>query len=211
MKHPTTRGLYAYWNAVRGSRLAPRRYEIEPSQIVPYLSETIILGKPDVGECRIRVAGTRIGEWLGCELRGQRFVDMWQSRDQVVIMDNLTSICAHGAVGLFEFQATERGMDSARASFEMLLLPLTHLEEEVERVLGSISITTDGNFTGDVDAGLTLIANEIIWPDGRPHGLARASKSSEVPPAIGPCIRRARIVRSNRRKFLVYDGGRSGE
>ena len=29
MKLPTTRGLYDYWNAVRGARLAPRRYRTQ--------------------------------------------------------------------------------------------------------------------------------------------------------------------------------------
>jgi hypothetical protein len=211
MKQATSKGLYDYWNAVRGRRLAPRRYEIEPSQIVSFLSETIILEKPDQDGCRVRVAGTRISEWLGFELRGQRFFDLWRAEDRVVLMDNLTSICAHGGVGLFEFEVRERGMDCAGASFEMLLLPLTHLEDQVERVLGSITIMGEQSFAGDISGGVTLISNEIIWPDGRPFRLAHLDRPSGLTPAIDPRMRRARLVRCDRRKFLVYDGGRAGE
>lgn len=210
MKLPTTRGLYDYWNAVRGARLAPRRYEIEPSQIVPFLSETIILEKPNTEECRVRVAGTQIGEWLGQDIRGELFFDLWRPEDRVVLMDNVTSMCAHGGVGLFEFEVQERDTDCAVASFEMLLLPLTHLGEDIERVLGSVSIVEDKMFCGDMSLGLSLTHNEIVWPDGRPHGL-RHAKPSGATMALESGTRRARLVRSDRRRFLVYDGGRCGE
>lgn len=211
MKLPTTKGLYDYWNAVRGARLAPRRYEIEPSQIVPFLSETIILERPDDEGCRVRVAGTRIEEWLGQDIRGELFFDLWRPEDRVVLMDNVMSMCAHGGVGLFEFSVQERDADCAAASFEMLLLPLTHLGENVERVLGSISIIEDTLFTGDMSMGLSLTHNEVVWPDGRPHGLAREGETRGVTQAVAGGFRRARLVRSDRRRFLVYDGGRSGE
>lgn len=210
MKLPTTRGLYDYWNAVRGARLAPRRYEIEPSQIVPFLSETIILEKPNTEECRVRVAGTQIGEWLGHDIRGELFFDLWGPEDRIVLMDNVTAMCAHGGVGLFEFDVQERDADFASASFEMLLLPLTHLGDDVERVLGAISIVEDKMFAGDMSMGLSLTHNEILWPDGRPHGL-RQTRASAVTQAVEGGMRRARLVRSDRRRFLVYDGGRSGE
>lgn len=211
MKQPTTKGLYDYWNAVRGARLAPRRYEIEPSQIVPFLSETIILERPESDACRVRIAGTRIGDWLGFDPRGQHFLELWRSEDREVIADNLMSISSHGAVGLFEFEARERGGEAVSATFEMLLLPLTHLEDRVERVLGSISIIAPPNFHGDAAAGLALASNRIIWPDGRPHGLRPEHQTLGAPPAIAAGVRRARLVRSDRRKFLVYDGGRAGE
>ena len=47
MKHTTTQNLYAYWNAMRGARLAPRRFEIEPAQIADILPDTFILERVD--------------------------------------------------------------------------------------------------------------------------------------------------------------------
>ena len=84
-------------------------------------------------------------------------------------------------------------------------------KHQVERVLGSITIMGEQSFAGDISGGVTLISNEIIWPDGRPFRLAHLDRPSGLTPAIDPRMRQARLVRCDRRKFLVYDGGRAGE
>ena len=103
MRQATTQGLYQYWNTVRNGRMAPRRYEIEPSQIVPFLSETMILEEP-LDACRFRVAGTRVCETLGDNLRGNCFFDLWSAEDQLILRDNIRTIAKYGAVGLFSFE-----------------------------------------------------------------------------------------------------------
>jgi hypothetical protein len=218
MKKATTQGLYQYWNAVRGNRLAPRRYEVEPSQIVPFLSNTIILEQPDNTGCRIRVAGTNVCELLGDDLRGQLFLEHWDDDDQHVLLDSLKTITRYGGVGLFEFNGEFRE-DSPVAKFELLLLPLLHLESRIERVLGSISAIAEPDWlAGSYPCRLRLTSNKIIWPDGRHRGLARdsqpvpfqAERPGNVPVLRSDAgIRRARLVRSERRQFLVYDGGLS--
>ena len=214
MRQPTTQGLYQYWNIVRNGRLAPRRYEIEPSQIVPYLSETMIMDAP-TESCRIRVAGLQIGEWLGNNLRGQYFLDLWSTSDQFVLRDNIGTIAQHGAVGLFTF-AADLSDAAEPASFELLLLPLTHLDEHIERLLCSVTPLASPDWLSTAPpAQLRLTSNEIIWPDGRPRSLTRRAQpsfysKSEVPVVRGPAgVRRARLVRHERRSFLVYDGGRA--
>lgn len=230
MKHTTTQGLYQYWNTVRGSRLAPRRFEIEPSQITPFLAETMILEQPLSRDCRVRLAGTRVTEMLGRNLRGQTFYDLWSHDDRRILADNMRTIVAHGGVGLFGVAGTLRD-DIPAAEFEMLLLPLTHLGDRVERVLGSLSIVRPTAWIKtSPPVRLVLRRNDIIWPEGRPRSL----KSSAPPLAAmsesrdWPMIRdddrdddpdgdqpsdvlprRARLVRSDTRSFLVYDGGRA--
>ncbi|MGI9477514.1 MAG: PAS domain-containing protein [Hyphomicrobiaceae bacterium] len=214
MRQPTTQGLYQYWNIVRNGRLAPRRYEIEPSQIVPYLSETMIMDAP-TESCRIRVAGLQIGEWLGDNLRGQHFLDLWNTSDQMVLRDNISTVAQHGAVGLFTF-AADLSDETEPASFELLLLPLTYLDDNIERLLCSISpLETPDWLSATPPMQLRLTSNEIIWPDGRPRSLLQRAQPSfytrgEVPVVRGQAgVRRARLVRHERRSFLVYDGGLS--
>lgn len=214
MRHVTTQGLYNYWNTVRGDRLAPRRYEIEPSQIVPFLSETVILEDPS-DACRIRLAGTRVCETLGDNLRGQAFLDLWSAEDQAVLHDSISTITLHGGVGFFNFSATLTD-DVPSAEFELLLLPLTHLEERIERLLGSVALLEAPEWLATATPVQRLLtSNEIIWPEGRPHAFTNRRQApfqarEEVPVLRQQSgIRRARLVRSERRNFLVYDGGRA--
>ena len=211
MRQATTQGLYQYWNTVRGSRLAPRRYEIEPSQIVSYLSETLILEHPGTDDCRVRVAGTRVCQWLGEDLRGRPFHELWSEADWFVLSDNIRTLARHGGVGLFTF-AGEFVDDASAAEFEMLLLPLTHLEERIERVLGSISvIASPAWLETSLPRSVRLTSNAVVWPDGRPRGIVDSLRRLAPPlhevPSLRTNVRRARLVRSDRRSFLVYDGG----
>jgi hypothetical protein len=228
MKHETTLGLYRYWNTVRSGRRAPRRYEIEPAQIVPFLAETLILEQQDDNDCRVRVAGTHVNETLGVNLRGQTFYDLWSEPDQVVLRDNIRTITEHGSVGFFTFSAA-LGKDEPIAEFEMLLLPLTHLEDRIDRLLGCISVVGSPEWLDSAPpVSLDLLSNELIWPDGRPRPhaslkemplfarrefakseFAKSEFARREVPSLRPNegIRHARLVRSDRRSFLVYDGG----
>ena len=77
MKQKTSQILYAYWNGVRGERMAPRRFEIEPARIATILPETFILERLDTDTFVYRLAGTRMCEQFGCEFRGANFLDGW--------------------------------------------------------------------------------------------------------------------------------------
>ena len=70
MQQPTSRQLYAYWDHVRNGRVAPRRFEIEPSMIAAMLPETFIVEGTGALGYRFRLAGTRICEQFGREVRG---------------------------------------------------------------------------------------------------------------------------------------------
>ena len=86
MKQKTSQILFAYWNEVRGSRVAPRRFEIEPSRISEILPETFILERLDRETYRFRLAGTRICEEFGQELRGTNFLDGWLDDGCIVLL-----------------------------------------------------------------------------------------------------------------------------
>ena len=88
----------------------------------------------------------------------------------------------------------------------MLLLPLRHTGETIDRVLGLFSSARPAAWLGELPlATKRLIANELIWPAGAPTVDERAPCV-----ATSPCClpsRHARIVRSERRQFRVFEGG----
>lgn len=190
---------------MRGDRLAPRRFEIEPSCIAAHLPDTFILERIDDTSSRFRLAGTRICEAFGHDFRGRNIYDMFDDASRAELYAAVSAIVARGAVGLFLIEAHD-GTGHV-ATFEMLLMPLTHTREVVDRFLGSIVPVERLNWLGTKPLiSARLLRSELIWPDGHPRG--HVDSAHRQTPFL-PNIREARIVRSNRRQFRVYEGGLS--
>jgi hypothetical protein len=208
MRHKTSKTLFAYWNGVRGEHMAPRRFEIEPAKISAILSSTFMLERIDSSTYRYRLAGTAVCNIFGAELRGSNFLDGWPPEDHLSLMRRLSVLLGRGAVELIHLEAAPTGR--ASVPFELLLLPLRHTGEAIDRILGSFVALECPSWLGYVPlATKRLIANEFIWPAGNPNREADArpplTRPNHVPLALVP--RGGRIVRSERRQFRVFDGG----
>lgn len=210
MRHETIKGLYHYWNDLRGERIAPRRFEIEPSRIGDFLPDTFILERSAKDHYAFRLAGTRLAERFGTELRGRSLTSCFDARDAATLTARLDQAASQGGALLLSLEA--HGPRSAKCAFEMIILPLIHMQPSPDRFLGAASALAQPGWLGhDPVTKLEIEADEVIWPDGRPHAVV-ASVDRQVP--FLPHIRTARIVRQDRRQFRVYDGGltaRSGE
>jgi hypothetical protein len=203
MKQRTSQIIYQYWNEVRGDRMAPRRFEIEPARIGQILPATFILERLDPTNYRFRLAGTRICEQFGLELRGSDFLDLWNSVDRSVVARHLAELSAQGGIGLLTLAAATG--DRREAVFEAVILPLLHNEPTADRFLGAISAIDNPSWLGtDRLVSRRLIEHEVIWPDGKPHAVVK--KLQQQTPFLAE-LAAARIVRANRRQFRVLDGG----
>ena len=203
MKELVSRSLFTYWNGLRGDRIAPRRFEIEPSSIATYLPDTFILERTDPKAVRFRLAGTRISEAFGIDFRGLNLFDLFGDREREILEGCIAHIVSQGAVGVFQIEgANEHGF---AASFELLILPLTHTRGNIDRFVGSIAPLTKPTWLGSV--ALTqrrLLQHELVWPDNRPSAAAQ-TMHHQLP--FVPHLREAKIVRTHRRQFRVYEGG----
>jgi hypothetical protein len=193
MQQPTSRQLYAYWERVRNGRVAPRRFEIEPSKIAAVLPETFIVEGAGALGYRFRLAGTRICEQFGRELRGADLLSLWEDADRVAVASLLHKVFTDGAVGHGRFRAYSGA--NRQASFELLLLPLIHTGETINRVLGAITAIEPPFWLG----AEPLLRQEIIelnehWPDGPPVPLAPDGVEAAIPGS---------------RRFRVLEGGLS--
>ena len=203
MQQRTNQVLYAYWNDVRGERIAPRRFDVEPSQIGVVLAETFILECPEAEGITFRLAGTKICEQFGREFRGSAFLELFCEADRADIIEQLRHVQAQGAVLVLEVKAD---LDEKRqVRFEMLLLPLVHSGASISRMLGAVAAIDPPDWLGTERLpALQLVTHEQIWPDGRPHAIMEKFRAQ---PVLAPEMAGARIVRINRRSFRVLDGG----
>ncbi|MBN9291871.1 MAG: PAS domain-containing protein [Hyphomicrobium denitrificans] len=203
MQESVSQALYSYWNSLRGDRVAPKRFEIEPSCISGNLPDTFILERVSPSSLRFRLAGTRICEAFGIDFRGVDLFRLFEDGDARIIAQQIAS-ASEGAVCVFRISA---GSTSGLSTeFELLILPLTHTRDTVDRFLGALTPVAKPNWLGTV--ALTqrkLLSHELIWPDG----VALPAEQGSNIPVLMPTIREARIVRSNRRQFRVYEGGLS--
>ena len=205
MKQKTSQILFAYWNGVRGERMAPRRFEIEPARIASILPETFILERLDSDTFVYRLAGTRLCEQFGTEFRGTNFLDGWSEDDRHTIAQQLAQAAAQGGVVVLDVEAGVLDTTRPRVIFEMTLMPLIHTSSQVTRLLGSVSAIDPPAWLGaERLTSKRLTGHHVMWPDGRPHALA--DKYRNQTPFIAS-LAGARLVKSERRSFRVLDGG----
>lgn len=204
MKQKTNQLLYAYWNEVRGERMAPRRFEIEPGRIAQILPETFILERVDHATYPYRIAGTKISDQFGVEHRGTNFLSDWIDDDRLTLAQQLDTVCSRGGALIFDIEAAAD--ERRRATFEFCILPLIHAGDTVTRAVGACSAIDPPAWLGSTRLWRKrILTHEIRWPDGRPYAVAE--KWREHAPIL-KTIANARLVRRERRAFRVIDGGR---
>ncbi len=206
MQNSTSTRLFAYWNDIRGPRMAPHRFEVEPARIADILAQTFILEHDDENKFRFRLAGTQVCDHFGREFRGHDILNMWAGEDRINFERILRGSSLEGAVSVVAFEA--QTADGRTASFEMLILPLVHSGNAITRLLGCIS--ADDNppaWLGTQPVATQRVKRiSMIWPDGRPHAILQKS-DKQLPFSQVPGHKR--VVSIDRRNFRVYDGGRS--
>lgn len=138
MRHENSRQLHLYWNVLRGSRSAPERSEIEPSDIRSILGDTFILEVSNaLRTISFRLAGTRLCAAHGRELKGLGYLALWSEEDNFEIARAVNRVYAHNTPMLLSYVAHT---GSGRfVEYESVLLPLASALDGNQRVLGIAS------------------------------------------------------------------------
>jgi hypothetical protein len=200
---PTTQTLFDYWNDVRAGRLAPDRLEIEPSRIAAILSETFMLQRADSGNFRYRLAGTRLCELFGAELRGRNFLEFWRKEDGAMLRRCLAAVCERGAVGVLTLECGDG--PRRRMELEAILLPLLHGGKDLSRVLGAMTPVQAHGLPHPPLGPCRLVHQELVRLNGRPHPPFSLVETGQAPLLPEPLPKHASAVR----RFRVLHGGRS--
>ncbi|HLS58040.1 MAG TPA: PAS domain-containing protein [Paracoccaceae bacterium] len=133
--------LRSYWERLRAGRIAPYRAEIDPREFESALENMFIIERIAPGNFRIRLAGLKICEIAGMEVRGMEPSHLIAEPDQARFERLLGVVMTEPAVVELGLETEPRPVIS-RAT--MLLMPLRSDFGEINRVLGCASL--DGTF-----------------------------------------------------------------
>jgi len=139
MKHQSTRTVFDYWNKKRGTRAAPARADIDPTEIRHALGDTFMLAADFADQLRFRLAGTRVCALFDREIKGESIIDLWSEESRQSI-EELLAVVTDEATGVVA-GLTARTEDGAKADLELLLLPLAHVGHARIRAIGVLAPT----------------------------------------------------------------------
>ena len=201
MRHAINKDLYAYWDRLRGARVAPDRNDIDPSAIRHLLADCFIVEIDDACEFPLRLSGTRLNALRGSEGRGAPFLEMWREADRrelaaavLTVIDGATPI-----VGAVKARAAaDDGEGAARRDLdlELLLLPLRHFGKKRSRLLGALAPFGEVDWFGRVPAAKLEIGC-LRMMSAHERSMRRAPMPPFPPQAGGV------------RHLIVYEGGKA--
>jgi hypothetical protein len=128
--------LKSYWDRLRAGRVAPYRAEIDPRQFESALENMFIVEKLGPDNMRVRLAGMKICEMMGMEVRGMQPGALIEEQDRLRFDRLLSVVMAEPAIVELKLAAQNRA-GVYRAT--MLLMPLRSDFGEINRVIGCTS------------------------------------------------------------------------
>jgi hypothetical protein len=127
----------AYWEALRGSRIMPKRSEIDPRGIESALEYTFVLERIAIGVARLRIAGSHLNNLMGMEVRGMPITSFITPNGRQQMGDMLEEVFQRPSLCEVRLSA-ETGRNKPAMDARMILLPLKSDLGDVSRVLGCL-------------------------------------------------------------------------
>lgn len=133
--------LRTYWDRLRAGRIAPYRAEIDPRQFEQALENMFIVERLAPTNMRIRLAGMKICDMMGMEVRGMQPSFLIDEPDRTRFDRLLNVVMSEPAVVELTLSAPNR---AGTYGASMLLMPLRSDFGDINRVIGCTS--GDGEF-----------------------------------------------------------------
>jgi hypothetical protein len=135
---PELREFKDYWNAKRGTRLMPRRADIDPVELrrhLPFVALIEVLN--DTQDFRFRLLGTRITEAMQRDSTGKTLREVYGSAEPEVLnwMLAVYTVTATRKCPVLQ-RGTPRVVNKEFVAFETLHLPLSDDGEHVNMLIG---------------------------------------------------------------------------
>ena len=156
--HVAVSQVEAYWEALRGDRLMPKRSEIDPRGIENALEYAFIVERIAPGIARLRIAGSHLSDLMGMEVRGMPLSAFFASEARRSFADTLEEVFEVPAICTLDLVSEQPG--SPRITARMVLLPLRSDLGDVSRMLGCLV----GSGTLGVSPARFTITSHVVTP-----------------------------------------------
>jgi hypothetical protein len=183
MRQPSSRDLFAYWDALRGTRPAPDRSEIDPGAIRASLPDVFLLGFDPARRYPFRLAGMSVCALFGRELRDTAFTALWAPAAEPA-MAKLVQCVIDDCIGAVT-AITGENETGQTLDLELLLLPLICRDGERARVIGALSASTPPYWLG-IRPVQTLQAGDMRFVGPAVDGAGRKFVAGRANLLTGP-------------------------
>jgi len=162
MSDPILDGLRTYWENLRAGRVAPYRSEIDPREFKHALENMFILEIVGDKNIRVRLAGMKMCEMMGMEVRGMSPRAFMMPGDRSNFDEAILDVVAKPTVTEFVMETVDYNGHSGTAY--VLMMPLRSDFGEITRILGCITDTGDA-YEAPVRMRITRMKSEPIQFD----------------------------------------------
>ncbi len=159
MSDPVLDSLRAYWENLRAGRVAPYRSEIDPREFKHALENMFILEIVGDKNVRVRLAGMKMCEMMGMEVRGMSPRAFMMPGDREKFDQAILEVVEKPAVTEFVMETIDYNGRSGTAY--VLMMPLRSDFGEITRILGCITDTGD-NYEAPVRMRITRTNTDLI-------------------------------------------------
>ncbi len=159
MSDPILESLKTYWENLRAGRVAPYRSEIDPREFKHALENMFILEIVGDKNIRVRLAGMKMCEMMGMEVRGMSPRAFMMPGDRSKFDEAILDVVAKPAVTEFVMETVDYNGRSGTAY--VLMMPLRSDFGEITRILGCITDTGD-SYEAPVRMRITSMKTDLI-------------------------------------------------
>jgi len=136
MRQAAATKILAYWDSLTSQSAVPAASAIDPRALKAHLPDLFMLERLDRAVFAFRLAGTRMCQRFGRELRDHDFVRLFPPKQQGDVLAQLTRALQTGESVVI--QAGAILLDNTTVGAEIVLMPLTDAEGRVVRLLGAL-------------------------------------------------------------------------
>ncbi len=207
MSTPALKVLLNYWEELRNGRVAPLRSEIDPRAFESALQHTFVIERVERDNFRFRLAGMKLCDYMGMELRGMPATALIEHGDRSRFQALLEGFFTKPGIVQLELRVAHQSGNTIPA--RMLLLPMRGHDGKINRVLGGL--TCDGPPTSTptrfaiTDLNVSRIVatkqrqQSVLQPGFAQDSAGFTHRATTVPKGGGDAARRPylRLVASN--------------